>query len=280
MRLLTYEQARDMPDNYLSSFVDAEIECWGSHPFDEFKKCDNPRCGALYSIEDVYGTVDEYRNRVKNVTLIDNFKCEECGDNTLNVYEKDEFMSMSQEYVKGDVSLATYINDNSNVEGLGVITKTTIDDLLQVEFNTRSSPQDSEALFDLVSNYFSLDSDILCLLHVYLSKNLRGGTNFFELLKNLFLLRQKNSDLPIVTETRYDSNLYSMLKVLGFNVLTDDQFGYVYMYLDKFSKIIDFIKADKLVNSNEIKVLRACYKKEALDIISKTPLLNLRKHYI
>ncbi|USN58368.1 MAG: hypothetical protein H6767_09000 [Candidatus Peribacteria bacterium] len=59
MHIQRYAQAQDIPDALFPSLIDVQIECWGQSPFNEYKMCDD--CGALYSLEEVCGSIDLYR---------------------------------------------------------------------------------------------------------------------------------------------------------------------------------------------------------------------------
>jgi hypothetical protein len=99
MKVETYKRGIDIPEKYLPSLVDSEIECWGARPFDEYKICKNPQCKAIFAIEDIYETIENYRKRI-NEEKSENFKCTCCSYETKNFYEKNDFLEIVKEYVK------------------------------------------------------------------------------------------------------------------------------------------------------------------------------------
>jgi hypothetical protein len=75
-----------------------------------------------------------------------------------------------------------------------------------------------ETLKALSNNIFNLSDasskELLCLLHIYISPNSRAQNICFELLKKMFLLKNSDKELPVIMETRYDSRLYPISRLL------------------------------------------------------------------
>jgi len=274
MRLLTYEQARDMPGNYLSSFVGAEIECWWSHPFDEFKKCDNPRCWALYSIEDVYWTVDEYRNRVKNVTLIDNFKCDECWDNTSDMYWKQHFLEVFVDYFNNQVSAILLLNDEDIVRWFWIVSYRKISDLISLELSTRLwSYNKDELLYLLSKNIYwvsnAWNDNVIFFNHLYLWQELRNTKYWWLVMQRLFKFVKFYDNKPSLIETMKNSEVYNFMLNSWYKELISDNYWYAIMYVDKdncsYSSVFNNLKNSKRDKTNEFIVtwprpLRLHYK--------------------
>lgn len=284
MRLETYPEAKKMPEKYLSSFVDAEIECWWSEPFSEFRICKNNLCKAVFSIEDVYWNIEEFQKRRELWILDNNFCCEECWDETEYIYEKEEFIELSKEYVKNDVSIILGLSNKKEVNWFWVISSTNVDSLLNVELNTRIWSYNKKLLLKNISeSIFWIDDaseeKLLCLLHVYLAPYWREKNLCFELLKSMFLMKESEINKPIIMETRYDSRLYPISRLLGFQDLISDKYGYVVQYLDRFSSIINFFKANNTFFKPDLIWRKQLYKWVAMSIIAKNPIFVNRKFY-
>lgn len=284
MRLESYPEAKKMPEKYLPSLVDAEIECWWSEPFSEYRICKNDWCKAIFSIEDVYWSVEEFQKRRELWVLDDTFCCEECWDETEYVYEKGEFISLTQEYVKKDVGCVIWTSDNNKVNWFWIISTTTVDSLLNLELNTRIWSYDKKELLKNISESIfwindAWDEELLCLLHVYISPNWREKNLCFELLKSMFLLKENEVKKPIIMETRYDSRLYPISRLLWFKDLMSDKYGYVVQYLEQFSSIINFFKSNNTFFKPDLIWRKQLYKWVAMSILAQNPIFINRKFY-
>jgi hypothetical protein len=60
MKIEVYKNTSTILEKLLPSLIDAQIECWGSKPFDEYKICENEECRALFSIEDIHGSIKKF----------------------------------------------------------------------------------------------------------------------------------------------------------------------------------------------------------------------------
>lgn len=223
MEIKTYKKASEIEEKYLSSLVDSEIECWWSRPFDEYKICSNSECRALYSIEDIYENIKNYRNRLDDI-LSHNHKCEICDYETEFVYEKEKFLEMIKEYVKWEVSLVLLI-DNEKVEWFWVLSKDSLENIMNFEFATRPNSYDTKYIYE------KLDSNLeFNLIHqIFISEKYRWFW-YFKLLFNQ-LLNFCNLNSPIILETMYNSKFYSIIKSLDWINILSDRYWYVVMYL-------------------------------------------------
>lgn len=284
MRLESYKEAKNVPEKYLSSLVDAEIECWWSKPFSEYRICQNDKCWATYSIEDVYWSVEEYQDKFRKSNLIDKFDCLECKTETWYVYEKEKFLELMKEYIKMQVSAVLALSEKHEIKWFWVLSKTNIESLLNIEINTRPWSYNMNEILDFFSKKFFSennisDKELLCLLHIYISPSNRGKNICFELLKKLFLLKKDNKDIPIVMETRYDSKLYPISRLMWFEDMLNDKYWYVLQYLSKFSLLIDFFNNNNNFFTDELKIKKNFFKKYANDILLNNPTFWIRKFY-
>ncbi|MDD5213607.1 MAG: GNAT family N-acetyltransferase [Candidatus Gracilibacteria bacterium] len=280
MELKSYKKASEIPKKYLASLVDAEIECWGSRPFDEYKICTNPNCKAIFSIEDIYETVANYINRI-NDELAKNFKCSCCNSKTELIYEKNKFLEIIKEYIKGEVSRVLLIDDNERVEGFGVLSKTNLSGAINYEFATRPASYDKEELLKSLSKELFGTEDAgeeqISLLHQIYVSHLYRGTGFGKQILNSILEFNGNDNIPILLETRYDSEFYPISKTLGFKNIMNDKYGYTCQYIPKKDY---FILANKPTILKEISAKFSFYKKEALEILSLNNSFLTQKFYI
>ncbi len=282
MEIVTYKKASEIEEKYLSSLVDAEIECWGSRPFDEYKICSNPECRAIYSIEDIYETIDDYRNRVDEKLSLD-FKCSICELDTELIYEKTEFLEVLKEYIKWEVSWVLLIDDNEKVEWFGVLSKTSLSWAINYEFATRPGSYDKEDLLKLLSKELFWTKDAgneqIALLHqIYVSKNLRKWNISFEMLNKLISLNLEYWNIPVIWETRFEGDFYPISRTMGFNDIESDKYWYVVQFLESYSLLAWFLFKNDSFTSKDIFINILKHKRE----IKKNLKSNLvkQKFYI
>lgn len=265
MEIKAYREAKKIEKKYFSSLVDSEIECWWQSPFDEFLICKNESCRSLFSIEDVYENLENYRNR-QDDKLSKDFKCNSCWSDTEFMYEKEKFMQIIKEYVKWKVSAVLLIDDNDKVEWFGVLAKWSLEKIINYELATRGeSSYDYDKLFDILKNK-RYSWDISLLHQIYVSPKYRWKWYWIEILKQLLdFYENKNS---MILETRYDSEFYPISRSLWFENILADKYWYISQYLEKWvdvKTILETIKWNfykyKEEANNYIKLLNFSPKK-------------------
>lgn len=235
MRLESYKEAKKMPEKYLPSLVDAEIECWWSRPFNEYRICDNDSCKAIYSIEDVYWNLSNFWNKNNHNN---DFNCKECNETTTYVYEKEKFLNEISEYIKGDVSAILLLSNNDIVRGFWIVSRKTISSLIAVDFNTRPWSYDKTNLLnDLSINIFwknnASDESVINFNHLFIWEELRKDKYGGIIMQRMLKLIKFYNDVPSVIETKKNSNVYNFMTRMWYQVLTSDKYWYVIMYLSK-----------------------------------------------
>lgn len=230
MKIEKYYNTSYIPQKYISSLIDAEIECWGSEPFWEFLKCRNPKCWQNYSIEDVYWNIQTYiENKNKKIFFI----CQKCNWLTQNIYKKEEFTKLAIQYIKQKVNLILLINNN-NIRWFWVITRTNLINLINIEFNTRKQSYNKRKLLSTISeDIFDVKNasknDLLCFHQLFIWEELRGKWLWNKLTKEILGLKKETNNLPIFLETKKESIFFHTAKKLWFNELTKDKYWYIIM---------------------------------------------------
>jgi len=275
MELKSFPNASDIPEKYLPSLVKSEIECWGSRPFDEFMKCTDKSCWKMYAIEDVYWSVENYRNRKEDKE----FNCD-CWCQAELYYKPEEFIEVVREYIKWEVS-AVLLLVNEEVEGFWVISKTTLLEAINIEFATRPLSYDKqEILKELSEKIFWIENasekEIIILHQIFVSEFIRWWWIGKKLLENL-IKTNSNKNLPFLLETRYDSKFYPISRFMWFENLVNDNHWYIIQY-NKEKTFINSKNLNKFLNqiSNNFEL----YKKEALEILKFNPIFSYKKKYI
>lgn len=281
MKILSYKKASDIEEKYLSSLVDSEIECWWQKPFDEYKICTNPECKAVFAIEDVYKNLQNYRNRVDN-TISENFKCLDCDYKTEFIYEKNEFLEIIKEYIKWEVSRVLLIDESEKVEWFWVLSKDSLENIINYEFATRPNSYDKNKLLKKLSQKlfwfkYSWNEKVALLHQIYVRNIYRWMWFWKEILKNI-LKNKWEEKIPVILETRYDSEFFSMTKSMWFNDLINDKYWYVVQYISWNNNSFQFSKISNLFQSISDKFW--FYKKESLKILLSNEKFSFRKYYI
>lgn len=280
MKIEIYKDAWVIPEKYLTSLVDAQIECWWSKPFDEYLICKHSKCRALFSIEDVHLDINKFReNRWKNM----DFKCGECWWDTELVYEKETFLEAIKDYVKWEVSVILLI-DEWNIEWFWVITKTTISSLINNDFATRNWSYDKkELLMQMSKQIFWVDDaseeNIILWNQLYVSPDIRKWNISFELSSELFSLNEDYNWIPLVLETRYNSNFYPLWRNIWFKDIINDKYWYVVQFLEDYKKITDFFNSNNSYSWSDSFLNVLGFRREALSIIRSNPYFWMRKFY-
>ena len=244
MQLQTYKNASNIEEKYLPELAERQAECWWAKPFEEYRICSNDDCKALFSIEEVLWNLIEIRSLQSSQK---DFKCTECWDETEEIYERERFISLIQEYFLWEVSAILIIDDQDSVEWFWVISKTTIRWVMEMEFNTRPRSYEIEETIKklwriLYDDENAENKDVICFHQIYLSPLIRNSKLSYEALKRLFEINKENyKDIPLVWETRYDNKFYSILRSMWVKNLTDDKYWYILQTLPKYSGILEFL---------------------------------------
>ena len=238
MKLELFKEAKNIPEKYLPSLVDAEIECWWSEPFSEFRICKNNSCKAVFSIEDVYWCVEEYQKVRDRWELNNDFCCEECWDDTEYVYEKDEFLGVVKEYIQWTVSSILLLNNVDSIRWFWIIAKKQLFDLINIELNTRPWSYDKLLLLNSLSkNIFwensAWNNEIIYFNHLFVWEELRNDRFWWLIMQKMFKFVKYYKDIPSIIETLKWSNVYNYMKRFWFKDSIEDKYWYVVMYLDK-----------------------------------------------
>lgn len=280
MKIETYKKAINIPEKYFESLVDREIECWGSRPFDEYKICANPECKAIFSIEDIYETTWNYRNR-ENEEKSEDFKCTCCNSKTEFIYEKTNFLEVVKEYIKWEVSRVLLTHNNEKVEWFWILSKTTLSWAINYEFATRPNSYDKEELLKTLSKKLfwtenARNEEITLLHQIYVSKKFRWYWFWKQILKKILEFKWSD-DIPILLETRYNSEFYPISRSIGFENIMNDKYWYICQYIPKKN---NFRWGDTYKILEKISKKFTFYKKEALEILSLNNSFTLQKFYI
>lgn len=276
MDILEYKEAKYIPENLLQSLMKSEIECWWSEPFSEYKICSD--CKAIFSIEEVHGSVENFRNG-KNCW--DNFQCLECCWKTKYMYKTDEFLDLVKEYIKGYVSAVLLVTSEGNVEWFGILSKTTISSILKNELNTRPNSYDIPKLKEILFNEIDkfIWSEILCLHQLYIYKDYRVENRSFNMMKKMFTINKSFQNIPIILETRYDCIWYLLWRLFWSKNLIDDRHWYVVQIIKNYSIFFEFLKKNSWPTNelNSEKLLP--FKKESIKILKNKKYFSERKFY-
>lgn len=254
MEIQTYNDASQIPEEQLSSLVDAEIECWWSRPFDEYRICNNEECRAIFSIEDVFWSLENFFKKKEEKSV---FWCEECGDWTSFVYEKEKFLMKVREYIKEDVVTILLLEKEETVRWFWVVSIKPVKSIIDLEFNTRPWSYNKYLLLKMIWKYFSsqkncADKKIICFHHIFVWIDLRGQWYWNKISEKQIDILKKNEWTPIILETIKNSQGYYFAINMGFKALMEDKYWYVIMFLEEdnasYEEVISNIIKNKASN--------------------------------
>lgn len=276
MNILEFKEAKNIPEKLLPSLVKSEVECWWSEPFSEYKICND--CKAIFSIEEVHGSVENFRKSENNW---DDFECLECHWTTKYIYKTEEFLNLIKEYIKWDVSAVLLVSPDENVEWFCVLVKTNILWIVENEFNTRPNSYDKQKLTEILLEKTTswIWDKVLCLHHLYVCEKFRGVNFFSSMMKKLFIINEIFKSSPIILETRYDSHFYSMSRFCWAINLIDDTYWYVTQIIKNYSNFLDFFSKKSWLTNNFKKNDLLLFKKESIKILENNKHFLERKFY-
>lgn len=275
-----YKDASKIPEVWLSSLVDAEAYCWWAEPFSEYVICEENTCWKISSLEDVFEKIDD--TVMQDISLPSWFCCPDCYWWVRLIYEKESFLEVLREYFQGNVSAILLWEQENDIQGFGIINKTSIEKLLHIDFATRPNSFDFSDIFSEISQKafqwaLTTDTEVVCWHQLFLSQSIRTNTLFWDTLYKLFLLNPEYSDLPILLETRYDSRVYPILRWLGFQDICHDRYGYVIQYFPKYWDFLESLEM-KVYDTLSLTDVKK-YRKYALEVLHNNPRFK-DKYYV
>lgn len=262
MEIQVFKEASKIPEKFLPSLVDAEIECWWSEPFKEFIKCSNPKCWRLYSIQDVYWDLKTYRERKKEKIHTCN-----CWSQCEEVYPKKDFLWIFKDYFKWKVSVVLLLNDNEEVRGFWIVSANKLWNIIDLELATRPNSYDRwELLRELSKTIFGIDDasweEVTIWHHIFVGEEFRW-TWYWKFILDEILKLSKDYWLNIVVECKFDANSYPITRSLWAKNIINDKYGYVVQFLEYQNLMWEIWE--------KISSLFWFYKKEAMKILKQNP---------
>ncbi len=241
MELKSYKCAREVPDKYLWSFVDSQIECWWSSPFNQFKICTNLHCLRSYSIDEVCGNIYSYRSWY----IWKEFICPNCNSDTSYIYEKWIHLKIIRNYINSYISITLVILNNNKVEWFWVISKISLHEIIQKDLWIMKWGYDPDYLLQLLSEesgklHSSMSTNFVYFHHIYISPFLKKWNMSFDVLKKLFLLNEEYKGLPVILEMKDQTDIYELFLKIWFKNLLDDKQGNNILYLEDYSTVIQY----------------------------------------
>lgn len=277
MEILSYKNASDIPEEFLPSLVESEIECWWSEPFSEYMICEN--CKWIYSIEDVYWSIKNYKIRKKNKQ----FECK-CWCEIIFMYQKDKYLDLLTQYFKWKVS-AVLLVDNIQVKGFWVLTKSNLADIIYNHIDYRPNSYNKEKVIQLISQkIFWIDDakkkDFIYSNHIYVAPSHRLWNISFELLKTISNLNNEEyKNLPVIWETKYKSKFYPISRIMWYTDIMPDKYWNVLQSINKYGNVTNFFNTnDSFFNNESLKDMLK-YINISSNILKLNPNFSNRKFY-
>lgn len=276
MEILTFKEAKSIPERYLPSLVDAEIECWWSEPFCEFLKCMKKGCWKLYSIQDVYWNLKSYRERKEDKKHV----CE-CWWHTEMVYPHEGFLELAREYIKWKVSAVLGINENDEVRAFWIVSVNSLENIINFELATRPNSYDKKKLIKELSLILfwredASEEEVSILHQIFVGEEERKGNTAFDILKQLIELNPEYSSLPVIGETRFDWDFYPILRAIWCTNTYRDRYWYVTQYLSNYSNLLEFVRNNNSFSSRQLFLEILKHKREARKIVQWFPTCELK----
>lgn len=282
MEIISYKNTSDIPEKYLPSLVDAQIECWWAKPFDEYMICSDENCKAVYSIEDVFWSYEDFKKYNTNTSI--DFNCK-CWCDTELMYPKEDFYEVLIEYFKWEV-ITTLLLDNDTVKWFWVLRKTSLNDILYNKLDYRPDSYNKDVLCNLLLEKSKeinciLDKEFIYSDQIYVSPSSRKWNISYEVIKTPFqIIKKLYWELPIVGETRYASKFYPISRAMWYEDLLSDKYWNVFQFSDSIDKVLNFFEMYKSFWDKSLikKIIK--YKKYSNYVINNNPNYNSRKFYI
>ena len=281
MEIKTYKNASKIEERYISDLALRQAECWWAKPFEEYRICNNRWCRAIFSTQEVLWDIMKIREIESSWSI--SFCCKECWDNTQEIYKKEEYIETMRAYLLWQVSALLLVDDNDVVEWFGVISKTTIRGVAELEFNTRPGSYEIEETIKkiwkvLYDDKNAEDKDVICFHQIYLSPLIRNADLSYQSLKALFEInREDYAETPTIWEAKYDNKFYPISRSIGFENIAHDAYWYVIQSIPNYSDVLNFLDLHEWYQGFLWEMIR--FKRESRNILRKYPDITSRKFY-
>lgn len=281
--VIQYPDLSTMDDDTLRSLVDKEREWWGYEGFGEYLICSNEACRAIQSIEEVYGV--SQKNYVALAELEKDGPqkppCPCCQSPTELLLDPEFYFKYNRDAFKDGSAFGTVVvNQNKEILGMNNAFHGSVHDLLASVINYRNG-YDVEACAARIADVLGVPLDQLpdavCYNKTALDRSLRGTSTFSSMTQTLFDMHPEYDPLPILTDTRFDTNVYPIYKAQGWHEIATDTFGHVLFVLDSYEKMKQLVALSR----SEFRAqfgngIREVRREQAA---MNTDLLKQRKHY-
>jgi len=232
-KIISYPDMSQLDETLLRQLVDNEREYWGHTGYSEYVVCTNIECRRLQSIEDVYSQTGKTLAELEREgpTTPD---CPSCGEVSEIFFEPEVFVTYTRNYLANNFFGAILIDQNERLRGHAVSKKGPRHELFN-ELNYRQSFDSSICLLGIseVAAETTIDEqglkEAIFMSRIGVDANLRGKGYYFALSKAMFDLYPEYDELPIISETRFDSELYPLFKAMGYHNLQTDQYDHIFM---------------------------------------------------
>ncbi len=276
-----FPDASKIPSKYREMLVYPQIHCWWSEPHGEYKICDDDSCRRIISIEEIHGV--KWHEQIHNEHSR-NFSCPECQGSTSFFYEPNEFLSAIEEFISESVSSVLISSDSlDEILAFAVMSRTNIESACKQEFATRPWSYDPEALASAFSRALfwekGAEKKEVCVFHqMYVSPTIRNAAVSYKLLVDLFLQNPQMNWIPVINETKYNTNYYPIMRSIWFQDLLHDPYGYVTQYISSYQKVLDFLKRHPKGYKSFVNDIRK-YRQVSRDIVSQNPEFSAQHFY-
>lgn len=223
-----------LEDPVLSQLVENERELWGHDGYKEYVVCQNRDCRTLQSIEDVYGERADkpLAELEKNGPEIPN--CPTCSSPCEIFFEPEIFVMYMRDYLSKGFFGALLMDKEGGLMGHTIAMRGIRCQVMGL-LNYRQSygteiclKRMSEQLGENPIDAEGAKSTIF-VSRIGIDSSLRGQGFYAKLTKAMLDIHPEFDGLPIVLETRFDTNAYPLLKALGYIETQTDQHENVLM---------------------------------------------------
>jgi hypothetical protein len=189
-----------------------------------------------------------------------------------------------KEYVKWEVSRVLLIDDNEKVEGFGVLSKDTLENIIYKIFDSRPWSWDREkAILEISKKIFwntdSRNKEFICSHQIYISPFAREWNIAVDLLRELFSLNESFRWLPIIWETRYDSKFYPVTKLMWYQDILDDKYWTVIQASNSYNFVLDLFNSINSFSDKKVFKQILNFKKESVNILKAKSSFLFQKFY-
>lgn len=225
-----------LEDGTIVSITDLERECFGYEGFGEYLVCSDPECRRLQSVDEVYDVDDSTEKYVPLSELeIKGPKipaCPCCEGETELLIPRAEMANYLKWYYQRAVFGALLLDSEGNVQGETLAYHYTRlgDAFDDMNYRKGYEADDYFAEMDELLARDARNAEVVVWNRIAISKLFRGFGNFNGLIKACLDQHPEYDDLPLIGDTKFGSNLWPLLRAIGFeDVLTDDKRGVAVM---------------------------------------------------